>query len=143
MNQQELNEQQWLDNQLANVNAYLREEEIAHQGEPKAVWLLAPYVVIWSVCITDEVIPDLWVISGDLPTDYLLDQPVANGHDALRMFVKRWNEAAKIMITGKCSPTLRIGDPNDADQQKELGELLAGRCKVLGDWCENEELWGM
>jgi hypothetical protein len=97
-------------------------------------WELAPYIAVWEIT-------GGWVISGDLPTDYVLDETISSPREALRFFAVKFAEMAECMLAGRHYPGTTIGDPNNEDQQRELGGLLESRAGTLLDFADEDELW--
>lgn len=124
----------WLLEQRGHVLSYLDQQGLQVNGLPVPEWDLAPYVAVWSF-------PTGWVISGDLPTDYLVDENITSPREAMRGFSQRFADLAKCMLDGRSHSQITIGDPADTEQQKELGRLLASRAETLGQFAENDNLW--
>lgn len=133
-------EQEWLDEQEELVRGYLDEQSVGHDGEIDIEWCLAPYVSLWTVSQPSRPLKT-WVISGDLPTDYIEGKQVTDARSAARAFAQRWAEVSSHMLDGKSHPSMRIGNPNDPEQQKELGDLLQRRVRILLEWVEDDALW--
>src|SRR5690242_10700557 len=89
-------EAQWVAEQRENVMSYLQSEGVQHGGvAAEAEWFLAPYVSVWIARSMKK--PDTvgwWVISGDLPTDYLSGNEASDVRTALAAFAARWNEVS-------------------------------------------------
>ncbi len=126
--------QEWLDDQEEAVKAYLETERVSSEDEIELDWCLAPYVALWRAQL-------LWVISGDLPTDYLKDPAVTNTRAAIQTFSNRWSEVADHMEQGKHHPTIKIGPQGDMQELKKVGEHLRTRANILNDWTQRDELW--
>jgi Domain of unknown function (DUF4826) len=81
-------EERWCREQRANVARYLRSQKVRHGriGDWPA-WHVAPYVSVWA--IESVVQPEWigwWVISGDLPTDYVSSRDVSPPQHPRRQF---------------------------------------------------------
>jgi hypothetical protein len=130
-------ERVWCRQQLATVRDYLAAHKVAAGDLPAGPsWLLAPYIAVWRVNLKSG--GAVWVISGDLPTDYLPRSTAATPRDAVRGFAERWERVAANMRAGKKDPEITIGKPKD---QKHLGDLLEKRAAVLKDFAARDELW--
>jgi hypothetical protein len=127
--------QAWLEEQKENVKRYLTNESINFMGIPKVHWFLVPYVSIWHIK------PDLWVISGDLPTDYIQNENIIKVSDVVKYFAKRWTEISQYLLKGKQHPELPIGESQEPKQLKELGLLLQKRATLLLKWIDNKTIW--
>jgi hypothetical protein len=116
-------EAQWLVEQRANVERYLKSECLLYCGvASESEWFLAPYVSVWI--IESLRVPGAigwWVISGDLPTDYLSGNDATDARSALAAFANCWREASAYMLRGEDCPKVRIGR---AWNRRELGDLL-------------------
>ena len=133
-------EEQWCAEQRSAVAAYLKEQKVDHGeiGEWPA-WHLAPYVGIWA--IESKATPGWvgwWVISGDLPTDYISADTVRHPREALQAFASTWAEVAGCMLRGEPHPSINIGTP---DQWPALGELLKRRAELLAQFAEDDAGW--
>ena len=90
---------------------------------------LAPVVAIWKVKSTEN--KWFWVISGDLPTDFINEEGAVSPREAVRAFSLRWQLQADNILKNE-----------ESDQtQKEFAALLIGRANGLYDLFEKEELW--
>jgi hypothetical protein len=133
-------EERWCLEQQKAVAEYLKVAGVKHGriGEWPA-WHVAPYVSVWAIESTAR--PEWvgwWVISGDLPTDYISADSVKDPRTAVRGFTERWRDVASYMRRGEAHPTIRIGS---ADEQTGLGPLLESRATLLSKWVEDESLW--
>lgn len=130
----------WLVEQRANVVAYLEKQSIPDHGvstDPK--WFVAPYVSLWPV--ESSKMPGAigwWVISGDLPTDYLSALDANDPRSALMAFCRRWRDVSVYMLRDEEHPTIKIGYPQN---RRELGDLLRRRADILQKWAEDDEIW--
>ena len=124
--------QAWLDRQKENVKGYLSEERIKFTNEPEVNWFLAPYISVWHIK------PDLWIISGDLPTDYIHDKSILSVTEAVKYFATRWLEISTYLLKGKQHPQLPIGKTQKAEELKEMGSLLQSRAKLFLKWIDEK-----
>jgi hypothetical protein len=123
-------ENDWLADQEENVKRYLIEESINFTNILEVKWFLAPYVTVWHIK------PDLWIISGDLPTDYIQDNEIMNASAAVKIFATRWLEISTYLLKGKQHPELPIGKTQDTEQLTEMGLLLQKRAKLFFKWID-------
>src|SRR5713226_4577444 len=99
-------EERWCNGQRANVSNYLRSQEVKHGriGDWPA-WYIAPSVSIWAIESSAQ--PEWigwWVISGDLPTDYISTadvQPPQHPRKAIRVIAERWLKQAAAWNDGR------------------------------------------
>jgi hypothetical protein len=133
-------EERWCNERRSAVIAYLAQQHLVHGavGEWPA-WHVAPYVSIWAIesaCKPGWV--GWWVISGDLPTDYVSADAIKHPREAMRAIAVRWQGAAVLMAQGTGPPGVAIGSPND---WPSLAPLLESRAKLLQEWAGDESLW--
>jgi hypothetical protein len=133
-------EARWLKEQCKIVQEYLDKEEIRLADVVEnPVWFVAPYVALWK---TNDLKSDkqnsVWVISGDLPTDYLELSFAQSPAEVLLSFAKRWKKMSKEMLKGKFPKNWRTGNLED---QKELGDLLERRAEILLSWATDDKMW--
>ena len=130
----------WLKTEHKRAEDYLRAEKVDHLGvgdHPAFhVW---PYLALWAVqSKSNPGWVGWWVITGDLPCDYISSSEGRHPRVALRAFARHWSEASGCMLKGEAHPTCRIGTP---EQWPELGELLRARAKILQRYADDDELW--
>jgi hypothetical protein len=123
----------WLVEQSTGVERYLERQRVKSES-PVPRWELAPYVAVWQI-------DGGWVVSGDLPTDYVLDEAIQSPRDALRFFADKFAQMAECMLAGRKYSGTQIGDPTNTKQQRELGDLLRRRASLLSDFVDNDGLW--
>jgi hypothetical protein len=130
----------WLREQRAQVEAYLAVEGVAHGGiasEPD--WYEPEILAIWPVesgAAPGEL--GWWVVSGDVPTDYLTAAPGMDARGALASVAARWQVAASRMAQGLAPEGLRIGPP---EEWRALAPMLRSRAATLAEWAADDELW--
>lgn len=129
-------EARWLKEQRQNVLEYFDKEEIRlAKIEEKPIWRVAPYVALWKAKNSKS---SFWIISGDLPSDYLEAFATKSPSEILAAFAKRWEKMSVEMLKGNFPADFKIGKIQD---QKELGGLLKSRAQVLLDWSKDKQLW--
>lgn len=133
-------EETWCNSRREEVIEYLQAQQVIHGavGEWPA-WHVAPYVSIWA--IESKINPGWigwWVISGDLPTDYISADSIKHPREALLAFSNRWREMASYMERGELYPAIKIGPP---ESWPMLIPLLNSRAKTLYEWANDEEMW--
>ncbi len=133
-------EREWLEAQQDNLRWYLGKEHVDHGDDFEAAWHLAPYVSLW-VGVDPGSPGCLWVISGDLPTDYFRLSAGATARDAMRAFASRWIEVSEVMLTGKTHAEIAIGKSESPEGRKELGDLLRRRACILKEWADDDSMW--
>jgi hypothetical protein len=132
-------EARWIGKQRIIVQNYLEREEIRLSNlEEKPIWFLAPYVALWKVNLKDGQMRNLWVISGDLPTDYCEPENAKIPRDVMLIFAKRWKSMSDEMLRGIFPKNIHMGKLED---QSKLGSMLKARSEILLEWSENDEFW--
>ena len=135
-----LKEEEWVAQQRDIVVRYLERQGVSHGavGEWPA-WDLFPYVAIWAV--ESLIAPGRvgwWVISGDLPTDYVSFRDAHDPRGVLAHFACHWQDVADHMLRGEVHPETHIGTP---EQWSELGDLLKRRSSLLHEFAQDDGLW--
>ncbi len=106
--------------------------------EARPVWTLPYEIMIGKVRETHEQVTSIWVISGEVPTDYVGTAAAATPREAARHFALKWQlDAARYL-----DPSVQ--DSLGADQKASwdhVGERLARKAEALFDLVENESLW--
>jgi hypothetical protein len=121
------------------VWSYLAQQGVTTTGELEIEWCLAPYVAIWT--LPKGGAANTWVISGDLPTDYLSDARIKRARSAAKAFGRRWLEVAEHLLQGRQHPTIAIGRGQGAKKLKTLGDLLQRRANLLVQWSNDPSKW--
>lgn len=132
----------WLDEiRRERIAAYLEAEALKLAAAPEEpAWCVAPYVSLWRIRAQEG--RRGWLIAGDLPTDVLFDDSRRTARAACAAFARLWREVAADMLAGRQHPSIQIGDVEDRDNQRELGDLLQRRAATLARWAEDDALWG-
>ena len=134
----------WLEEQRNHVLAYLDTEGVSFDGIEGCIpeepdFCVAPYVAVWPVMDgpdSEEV--GCWVISGDLPTDYVSSENVADARAVLAHFAEAWTEVATLMKEGKAHPEIKIGSP---EEWPTLAPMLEGRANSLRALADDDAVW--
>jgi len=90
---------------------------------------LVPYLAVWKIKDTNNAM--YWVMSGDLPTDYIAESTAATARDAIKHFAMAWQLKAA---------NLRASEGADATSL-EYAELLESRAEGLHAIQNQDELW--
>jgi Domain of unknown function (DUF4826) len=136
-------EEQWCRGQRSKVAEYLLSQGIAHGpiGDWPA-WHIAPCVSIWAIeSLARPEWIGWWVISGDLPTDYISAadiEPPQHPRKAVRVIAERWREQAASWTCGREYKGITIAGPRS---HSELAPLLSTRAKLLLEWADDDSLW--
>ena len=136
-------EERWCDEQRAKVANYLRSQEVEHGriGDWPA-WHLAPYVSIWAIeSLARPEWIGWWVISGDLPTDYISAAdvtPPQHPRKAIRVISKKWLDQVAAWNEGREYEGIRIAGSHS---HEVLAPLLESRAQLLSDWADDDMFW--
>ena len=132
-------EDRWLQEQQRIVLDYLLREKVVRPNDLKCQWFLVPYVSLWAGGIPDSA--RLWIISGDLPTDYERMADSSTAREAMAAFAARWGAAALLMSEGKTPPEFHIGNTKNVGEQKMLADLLCRRASLFTEWVADDSFW--
>jgi hypothetical protein len=135
-------DERWCDEQRAAVCTYLRSQRVNGRVGEWPAWHVAPYASIWAIeSLARPEWIGWWVISGDLPTDYISSadvSPPQHPRKAMMVFAKNWLQVIKAWKDGRELENTRIGDPGS---HEDLAPLLESRAKLLMEWVEDDSLW--
>ena len=79
-----------------------------------------------------------WVITGDLPSDFLPSEAAPTPRTAAAAFAERWRVVAGYLSEGKEHPTIHLGAPQD---RAGLAPMLRRRADILSEWASEDEHW--
>lgn len=136
--------EEWLEEQREHVLAYLAAEGAAFDGIEECIpdepdFGVAPFLAVWPVLRPDNLDEvGYWVISGDLPTDYVSSDDAADAREVLLYFSKSWAEVAACMKTGEKHPDIAMPPP---EMWPTLAPLLESRAEILRQYAEDDEIW--
>ncbi|MBX3743174.1 MAG: DUF4826 family protein [Akkermansiaceae bacterium] len=137
---EDIEEENWLAEERRKVAEYLDLEGCRHGGI--AEWPTVhvyPDFALWAVQSTRHAgRTGWWVISGDVPTDYMTTEDGEHPRDALRHFSNQWRDVADHMRRGKEHPVYKFGTSRD---WPELAPQLELRANALADCADDDEVW--
>lgn len=120
----------WARDQFQKANKHLAENGILFKSVVvEDCRYLAPFCAIWKIDTNDD--GQFWVISGDMPSDYL---PLSNAEDArtaIRHFSMKWQMQAETIRRQVTDKT-----------QLDYAQLLEKKAEELYIMHTNEQLWG-
>lgn len=121
---------QWVREQFQRANKHLAENGVLFESVvTEESRYLAPYAAVWKIKATDGQF--FWVISGDLPADFMPIENESNARDALRHFSFSWQAKAE-----------NIRRLENADKtQLEYADLLQSRAEGLYRIYNEAQLW--
>ncbi|MGL5392004.1 MAG: DUF4826 family protein [Shewanella sp.] len=125
--------QEWVRTQFQKANRFLAEKGVI----PSKVLAdesryLVPYLAIWKMEAKRPSSKTYWVMSGDLPSDFVDVKVAKTARDALRHFSMMWQMQAENLI--------RSGAVRDATQAK-FAQLLVSRAESLYRMHNDDKLW--
>ena len=123
----------WTKAQFQKANKFLAEKGvIPDKVIAEESRYLAPYIAVWKMESRQPQKQAFWVISGDLPSDYVDVNVAETARDALRHFSMMWQLKAENM--------LHSGLTKDPIQAK-FAQLLITRAESLFHLQRDEKLW--
>ncbi len=131
----------WMEEERRKAIDYLAAEDCKHGGVAEwPAFHVDLHLALWAVESTRHAgRVGWWVISGDVPTDYMSSSDGEHPQDALRYFAAEWMEMAGYMRRGEEHPTMAMGNPED---WPEIAELLEQRSQILEEYAADEAVWG-
>ena len=127
-NQEELSA--WVREQFQKANKHLAENQILFDSVvTEESRYLAPHVAVWK--IKDKTGSFYWVVSGDLPTDYVAINVADTARAAMKHFSLSWQMT---------SENLKRSANGDTEQEKFAKRLQTG-AENLYDVAVNEKAW--
>ncbi|MFT7536356.1 MAG: hypothetical protein ACI85K_002310 [Hyphomicrobiaceae bacterium] len=134
-------EEKWCAEMRTQALQYLETQRALHGevGEWPA-WHIAPYVSIWAVeSVATPGRVGWWVVSGDLPTDYVSAEVIEHPRDAMQSFADRWKGYAAAVRDGSAFDGVEIAGVRD-DPDGML-PVLESRAETLAEWAADDSLW--
>ena len=133
-------EDNWITSQRKQVEEYLLSQNVAHLGVGDwPAFHTHPYVALWAV--QSKKSPGQigwWVISGDLPTDYISRNDGKSPQEALRAFSSQWLQCSENMLHGEKTSGISVGT---SEQWPVLGDLLKRRAELIRTLADDETIW--
>ena len=126
--------QEWVRTQFQKANRFLAEKGVI----PSKVLAdesryLAPYMAVWKMESKQPKKQTFWVMSGDLPSDYVDIKVAATAREAVRHFSMMWQLKAENLH--------KSGLTKDPTQAK-FANLLISRAESLYRMQADDKLWG-
>ncbi|NKF51530.1 DUF4826 family protein [Shewanella sp. WXL01] len=132
--EQEALRAQWVREHFQKANKFLAEKGViptkVHTEESR---YLAPYLAVWKMDAKQPKKQTFWVMSGDLPSDYVDVKVAATARDALRHFSMMWQLKAE---------NLHQSGLTQDKTQREFANLLVSRAESLYHMHNDDKLWG-
>lgn len=137
----ELDAEMWADRQFSNAQSYLTRRDIRTTGILTLAWLAAPYLVLWTARSTTDGLLPVWVVSGQIPTDYVLEKTIQTPRDAIRVLGERWKNIADLPDTEEAIRTLDFEMPPAGPHREEARKKLDRFARTLLGVAEDDSLW--
>jgi hypothetical protein len=133
-------EESWVEDQRTLVRTYIDRQDLRPgRISDWPAWHIHPYLAIWA--IESAKAPrrvGWWVISGDVPTDYVSSIDASDPREVMRHFAQQWHDVATHMLRGQAHPAVSIGPP---EQWPAVGDLLRRRAQLLGKFADDDSIW--
>ncbi|MCT8986773.1 DUF4826 family protein [Shewanella phaeophyticola] len=131
---QEALRQEWVRTQFQKANRFLAEKGVIPSNVlASESRYLAPYLAIWKMESKQPKKQTFWVMSGDLPSDYVDVKVAATARDAIRHFSLMWQLKAE---------NLHQSGATRDETQRKFAQLLVSRAESLHRMHQDEKLWG-
>ncbi|MCG9697018.1 DUF4826 family protein [Shewanella sp. Isolate11] len=125
--------QVWIREHFQKANRFLAEKGVIPERViAEESRYLAPFLAIWKLESKQPKSQTFWVMSGDLPTDYVDVSVAATARDAIRHFSMMWQLKAENLM--------KSGATQDPTQAK-FAQLLVSRAESLFQIHNDEKLW--
>ena len=128
MSQEQLSE--WVREQFQRANKHLAENGVllATVSTEESRYL-APYIAVWKIKATDGKF--FWVISGDVPADFMPYELEKTARDTLRAFSMRWQLKAENILQSGLNDQI----------QKNFAQLLITKAENIYGLFANDKIW--
>ncbi len=125
--------QAWVREHFQKANRFLAEKGvIPSKVIDRDCRYLAPLLAIWKIESKQPTSQTFWVMSGDLPTDYVDVSVAATARDAIRHFSMMWQLKAENLLQSTA-----VNDPTQA----QFAQLLISRAESLFQIHNDDKLW--
>ena len=126
MNEEE--QKNWIRQQYQAATKFLADKGLITESvaETESRYLV-PLMSVWKINLLDKT--SVWVITGDLPSDFAQVDVAKDAREAIRHFSFKWQmQADNLLKTG-------------VKDQEKFAKLLISRAEGLYDLFEKDELW--
>lgn len=121
---------EWVREQFQKANKHLAEKGVLFDSVvTEESRYLAPFVAIWK--LKDRQGKYYWVISGDVPTDFILAENAKDARGALKHFSLHWQLTAENIQTTN----------GLAEQDKAFASVLVKAAENLYQMVEDDAIW--
>ncbi|MDO6446896.1 DUF4826 family protein [Colwellia sp. 1_MG-2023] len=120
--------QQWLKDKYQVATKFLADKGLVTVSVSDAdSRYIIPLFSVWKLNLIDK--SSVWVIAGDLPTDYIETSAAKDAREAVRHFSYKWQmQADQLLQTG-------------AKEQQEFANILISRAENLYNIFIKDEIW--
>ncbi len=122
--------EQWVREQFQRANMHLAKNGILFDTVfTENCRYLAPTLAVWKIKDRDN--KAYWVISGDVPVDFLTATVAANAREATKHFSLAWQLKAEAIMS----------EPSSDPVQNDFAELLIKKAEMLYQMQAKDEWW--
>lgn len=124
----EQEQQQWVKEQYQTATKFLASKGMITESvvDTESRYLI-PFLSVWKIKLADKT--SVWVIAGDLPTDFAHLTVAKDAREAVRHFSFKWQMQAEGLLSSSDS------------QQQEFAQFLVSRAEGVYDLFAKDELW--
>lgn len=134
----QFNIKEWTQSEFVKISKFCGSKgyRVSSVNQKKCRYL-APLIAIWYVK-TDDKNVDLWVVSGDFPTDLTVSTVAKNARDVLRHFSLSWQLQAAKLEDGLAEGKVELADK---ETQTKFTQQLITRAESLYSLHNDDKLW--
>jgi hypothetical protein len=114
----------WLAAMRDEVGEHLKTRQVRMTAPPDLRWDRPLYVAVWRI-------DGGWVISGNVPTDHVMDETIPTPREAVRFFAVKLAETVSRMADGSAEGT----------PQRRRVDLLQRRARLLFLFADDDRFW--
>lgn len=120
--------QQWLKDKYQVATKFLADKGLVTVSVSDAdSRYIIPLFSVWKLNLIDK--SSVWVIAGDLPTDYIETSAAKDAREAVRHFSYKWQMQADQLLQ------------TVAKEQQEFANILISRAENLYNIFIKDEIW--
>ena len=120
--------QQWLRDKYQVATKFLADKGMVTTSVSDAdSRYIIPLMSVWKLNLIDK--SSVWVIAGDLPTDYIEENVAKDAREAVRHFSYKWQMQADQLLQAP------------SNEQHEFANILIHRAESLYNIFTKDEIW--
>ncbi|MDG1750140.1 MAG: DUF4826 family protein [Thalassotalea sp.] len=120
--------QQWLRDKYQVATKFLADKGLVTVSVSDAdSRYIIPIMSVWKLNLIDKT--SVWVIAGDLPTDYIEENVAKDAREAVRHFSYKWQMQADQLLQAP------------SNEQHEFANILINRAENLYNIFTKDEIW--